>query len=654
MVWGGGIPRLPSGRFYAIFGSVTVNWQGRGEAVEPGETKSWTNNHRHAAEAEDMVAAKIDLGLQTPDRGKSPIRKERGRPHEQLISTLHRVVPGPELRAIILIVTLLIAVLVSMAATTGVTVDEPAHLLSGYLYWHGQDRLQPGDMPPLIKIVSGWVPYLTALPLPPSDHPDWKSGHEWNISLAMMFRLPEQQIRKYFFLSRLPMILFPVGCCLLIWRWGRQLFNPTTGVLTALAFALSPMVLGHGALVKNDLAASFGFLLFWFCAWRYWREPSLWRAASLGGALLVAILSKFSLLILTPFAPALIIAASVARRPLTLLKCAGSLCIVAVVVYCGMLVAWRLEVGRPEEKDLSRWNANPNIPKPLVAFVEIASQVPTPARFWTGAMSLVESNSGHGGTYLRGKVVEGGDPTYFVTGLGVKVPVPQQILIVAGIILCLFHFVTRRLHFSDLLWFGPPFLYLGLASISTLQHGVRLVLPALTLFILIGGKAIQHLLAGPRVRLLLVVLMGWAGVNAAYAYPHYISYFNHWVGGSDNGIQVLSDSNLDWGQDVPRLAEFIRRNKISKIHLAYFGSDPPHQHIDGKLIEWLAPPWSPSLVSGTRLEPEPGYYAISATLLTGQLFAPEYRDYFAAFRNRKPVAKAGYSIFIYEIPPAAH
>ena len=47
---------------------------------------------------------------------------------------------------------------------------------------------------------------------------------------------------------------------------------------------------------------------------------------------------------------------------------------------------------------------------------------------------------------------------------------------------------------------------------------------------------------------------------------------------------------------------------------------------------------------------EPGYYAVSAALLSGQFFKPRYHDYYKAFRDRKPFAKCGYSIFLYKFP----
>jgi hypothetical protein len=47
--------------------------------------------------------------------------------------------------------------------------------------------------------------------------------------------------------------------------------------------------------------------------------------------------------------------------------------------------------------------------------------------------------------------------------------------------------------------------------------------------------------------------------------------------------------------------------------------------------------------------PAPGIYAISATNLQGVHFADH--DQFAWFREREPIDKLGYSIFLYEVPP---
>ena len=119
------------------------------------------------------------------------------------------------------ILAVLAAALAHEAWRTGVTVDEPAHLVSSYLYWGGADNLQPGDMPPLIKIAGGWVPRLMGMPLPRDLGAPGETRHEWVVAQRMMERLEGAQ--RVFFWSRLPLLVFPLATALLLWWWGRQL-----------------------------------------------------------------------------------------------------------------------------------------------------------------------------------------------------------------------------------------------------------------------------------------------------------------------------------------------------------------------------------------------------------------------------------------------
>ena len=59
-----------------------------------------------------------------------------------------------------LLLAALAAGLVVRAWRLGITVDEPSHLLSANLYWQGEDRLKPRDMPPLkrVKVVAPAYP----------------------------------------------------------------------------------------------------------------------------------------------------------------------------------------------------------------------------------------------------------------------------------------------------------------------------------------------------------------------------------------------------------------------------------------------------------------------------------------------------------------
>lgn len=547
------------------------------------------------------------------------------------------------------------ATLVWLACTTGITVDEPPHLLSAHLYWSGEDTLYPGDMPPAIKIAGGWVSHFFPLPVPRDDAKLWASRIEWDIARVMMDRFKSSSLPLCFFYSRLPLLLFPLLTCFLLWWWARQLFSPAAALLTAALFCCSPTVLGHGALFKNDLAASFGFLLFWYRAWVYWRSPSTRHALWLGAGCLAAILAKMSMLILLPLAIALLLLRQVTvslRHPRTLLvhlACALS------VLYLGAAAAWQFDLNRTRAAEIQAWKARPNVPDWIALAAQPLRLIPTPPRLREGAISLVESNADGVGVYLLGDIHPQGHPAYFLVAALTKLQESVLLLSALAAVLLALRLARRQMPGSDLLWILPPLLYFTLASLSSLQLGIRLLLPALTCFLLWCGFALDWMLRRKATTALAAALLLWSLATAAYQHPHHIAYFNAASGGSGSGIRYLSDSNLDWGQDLPALAAYLQRHPHINTRLAYFGNDNPYARIPENRIESIAPPWSQELAKGDRLIPEPGYYAISATLLTGQLFEPRFRDYYRYFRESEPAAKLGYSIFLYHVPlPAPH
>jgi hypothetical protein len=227
----------------------------------------------------------------------------------------------------------------------------------------------------------------------------------------------------------------------------------------------------------------------------------------------------------------------------------------------------------------------------------------------------------------------------------VKTPEALLLLIGSGAALCLRTAARGGMRTADLLWLGPGLLYFILASMSGLQLGLRLVLPCLPFALLFAARAVDRLpkwAAGALVSLLLV--------STAWQYPHLLSYFNFASGGPTHAIRYLSDSNVDWGQNLRELRRYVQQQNIPRIRLSYFGSDNVFAYFRNDQIEWINPPYGGSRPASRRLEPTPGVYAISATLLTGQFADPPYRDYYAAFRAKQPVAYAGHSIYIYRFP----
>ena len=107
------------------------------------------------------------------------------------------------------------------------------------------------------------------------------------------------------------------------------------------------------------------------------------------------------------------------------------------------------------------------------------------------------------------------------------------------------------------------------------------------------------------------------------------------------------DSNLDWGQDLKRLKNWVEKNNIEKIYIDYFGGSSPEYYFKNKYARW----WD---ARSQKEFPKGNYLAVSATFLQGGQgkIIPGFNypeGYYRWLNDQKLVAKIGYSIFIYYI-----
>jgi len=130
--------------------------------------------------------------------------------------------------------------------------------------------------------------------------------------------------------------------------------------------------------------------------------------------------------------------------------------------------------------------------------------------------------------------------------------------------------------------------------------------------------------------------------------PHQLAYFNELVGGPEQGYHYLGDSNVDWGQNLKRVKAFMEREGVPIIYLSYFGTAPPgyygirYQYVPGSWpLEW--PPPSDLVPAELRRK----LLIISAVNLH-EIFSHD-DPLFKWLQNRKPVARIGYSMFVYDL-----
>jgi hypothetical protein len=127
----------------------------------------------------------------------------------------------------------------------------------------------------------------------------------------------------------------------------------------------------------------------------------------------------------------------------------------------------------------------------------------------------------------------------------------------------------------------------------------------------------------------------------------YLPYFNLLAGGREGGHRLLLDSSLDWGQDLPRLAQWMRREHVQQVQLAYHGVDDPsrfgiaREDLPGIV---LYPSHPPAL-------PFSGVVAVSPNLLFG--LVGKAGEPYAWMRRIPPDDRAGV-FFIYRRLDSPH
>ena len=120
------------------------------------------------------------------------------------------------------------------------------------------------------------------------------------------------------------------------------------------------------------------------------------------------------------------------------------------------------------------------------------------------------------------------------------------------------------------------------------------------------------------------------------------------VGGPEQGYRYLSDSNLDWGQDLKGLKAYMEKEKLPIIYLSYFGTAPPsyygirYQYVPGTgTLEWPPP--------ADKVPADASRKILAISVYNLQDVSRPNDPLFRWLWLRQPVAKIGYSIFIYDL-----
>ena len=146
----------------------------------------------------------------------------------------------------------------------------------------------------------------------------------------------------------------------------------------------------------------------------------------------------------------------------------------------------------------------------------------------------------------------------------------------------------------------------------------------------------------------LSIIIAWFLIESAFIFPNYLAYFNQLAGGADNGYKYVVDSNLDWGQDYKRFADWVKENDIQKIDVDYFGWTSPYSYLPTQ-HNWITADTYSGLSDFKERNQTGGLIAVSAQHLQTAGGGDPDKNNYNWLKQFEPVHKIGYSIFIYQI-----
>jgi hypothetical protein len=180
------------------------------------------------------------------------------------------------------------------------TADELIHLTAGYSYWKNDDyRLHPenGNLPQRWMALPLWLAGATFPPL--DGNPYWRVSDFHVIGHEFFYETGEDHFPRLM-VARGMVALVSVGLGLLIFLWSRRLFGDFGGLVSLGFYAFAPAFLAHGALATSDVWTAFLLLAAAGAWWRHLHRGSAgsWAVSALLFGL--ALVAKYSGVLLLP------------------------------------------------------------------------------------------------------------------------------------------------------------------------------------------------------------------------------------------------------------------------------------------------------------------------------------------------------------------
>lgn len=531
--------------------------------------------------------------------------------------------------------------------------DEAHHLYDGYLILTKHDYRANAEVPPLVKMAAA-LPLLRLHPWVPVPTGTEQTKDAFLNGRLFVFNNGGDRMLLP---GRLACMVFSLLTALLIFAMGRRFFGVSAGCCALFLFVFDPNVLAHGTLISTDMGSACFLLAGVYGFYRFCAQPG-WRWLLVTGVLAgLAMVAKFTGILIAPMLLCLAVVESLRQRRAAVLG--RSLAACGAILACAWGVIWMFYGYRwaaaPAGEELSPRLAPyiASLPHTTGAAI-FPSLLASIARFhllpqaYLWGLANTKHTEWEYTSYFLGRVYRHGPWQYFPLAFLIKSTLPLLLLLLLAPLA--WRGWPRNKSREILFLLVPVGVYFLVVTLSHFDIGARHLMPVYPfLYVVAGATAAKLLRRGRGWAAVAAALLVWQVVTTVRVAPNYMAYGNEAWGGPLQVRRYLSDANVDWGQQLKTVKQYLDQNDIGNCWFAYFpdGAVQPQDYgISCKRLptpsglRWFRLPMTvPPQIEGTVL--------ISESDLDGVESGDGAPNPYDAFRRLRPVAILQDGVYVY-------
>jgi len=467
-----------------------------------------------------------------------------------------------------------------LSFNTSPTSDEFTFVVAGYSYWKTFDFRMNTEQPPLLKMINT-IPLLFMDIKLPLKHESWKKAKLFeNDGFYKQFTFNANKDKKEIMLysTRIMNSVLSLILAALILLWSTQMFGKWAGVIALMIYSFEPTITGFSSLFMMDTGLALFVTIALYCLWKFLNKPTattlIFAAITFG----LAQLTKYTAIMLYGIYPAIMLSYLIAgklKTPKTFvgrkilfitasyvgIAIVGLLCINLIYGFKGTLQTAQQMFDADDNIDKTVYSPEKMFSNKYTKFIAEKIPLPIPYPYVKGLGYVIVEAKSPRTTYLFGKTSDNGFWYYYALSFLVKTPISILLILTAAII---YFAISKNKLENDLILIIPTIIYVFLFSINQKQIGIRHIIQVYPLIIIFASRvanvSILNKKSGKTCLSILAILLI---LHTTSAFPDYISYTNE-IFGLNQAYLYFGDSNINLGQDMPRMIEFIKHHPETK------------------------------------------------------------------------------------------